>query len=296
MEWGRKIGSKELSGALILIFTIFFLQLTIFLFSPGRASDKREKPEKLENELQTGSAERKDARLSEPVNDTKSENDNSTLGGKRTKIIKEGSSLQQKRVPELFAFDPNTVNQEQLQQLGMSQRQAEVIINFRSKGGVFKNRDDFKKIYSVSEQFYNRVKDSIVIQVKRIDINTADSAALISLKGIGPYYASQIIRYRDKIGWFVNTAQLMEIKGIDNSRYRLFEDDIFVDTACFEKRYITEISQEQLSDNPYIGKFIAHAIIRFSEITSNKQVTINELLTNSIIKPQLLEILSCYFK
>ena len=45
-----------------------------------------------------------------------------------------------------------------------------------------------------------------------IELNSADSTALVSIRGIGPYYASKILRYREQLGGFHATRQLKEIK------------------------------------------------------------------------------------
>ena len=45
-----------------------------------------------------------------------------------------------------------------------------------------------------------------------IELNSADSATLVSIRGIGPYYAKKIMRYREQLGGFHSTRQLKEIK------------------------------------------------------------------------------------
>lgn len=45
-----------------------------------------------------------------------------------------------------------------------------------------------------------------------IELNTADSSTLVKIKGIGPYYATKIIRYREQLGGFHSPKQLKEIK------------------------------------------------------------------------------------
>ncbi|MCH9277017.1 helix-hairpin-helix domain-containing protein [Bifidobacterium amazonense] len=47
-----------------------------------------------------------------------------------------------------------------------------------------------------------------------IDINTATSEELQTIKGIGPVTADRIIAYRTQIGRFSNVDQLLEVKGI----------------------------------------------------------------------------------
>ncbi len=51
-----------------------------------------------------------------------------------------------------------------------------------------------------------------------IDINHADSAALIGLPGIGPAYARRIIAYRQAHGPFARIGDLMKVKGIGPAR------------------------------------------------------------------------------
>ncbi|MDP1165536.1 ComEA family DNA-binding protein, partial [Klebsiella pneumoniae] len=62
---------------------------------------------------------------------------------------------------ELFRFDPNTVTKLELQRLGLSEKQAQTIINYRNNGGKFRKKSDFKKMYSVSDRFFERVKSWI---------------------------------------------------------------------------------------------------------------------------------------
>ena len=44
-----------------------------------------------------------------------------------------------------------------------------------------------------------------------IELNSADSTALVSIRDIGPYYANKILRYREQLGGFHATRQLKEI-------------------------------------------------------------------------------------
>lgn len=47
-----------------------------------------------------------------------------------------------------------------------------------------------------------------------VDINTADSAELQTLPGIGPVYADRIIKYRSEFGPFESVEQLVQVNGI----------------------------------------------------------------------------------
>ena len=47
-----------------------------------------------------------------------------------------------------------------------------------------------------------------------VNINTADSAQLETLKGIGPVKANAIIAYREEFGSFISIEEIMDVKGI----------------------------------------------------------------------------------
>jgi competence ComEA-like helix-hairpin-helix protein len=53
-------------------------------------------------------------------------------------------------------------------------------------------------------------------KIQSIDINTADSAALVALSGIGPGFAKRIMTYREKLGGFYQVDQLKEVYGLDS--------------------------------------------------------------------------------
>ncbi len=63
----------------------------------------------------------------------------------------------------LFSFDPNTVGADSLVLLGLSPRQAESILKYRAKGGKFRRKEDFSKMYVVSEELYARLEPYIEI-------------------------------------------------------------------------------------------------------------------------------------
>jgi DNA uptake protein ComE-like DNA-binding protein len=74
---------------------------------------------------------------------------------------------------ELFSFDPNTLSMAGWQKLGLNERIARIINNYRSKGGKFYKPEDLKKIWGMPEGFYERVKTYITISVSTPTITTA---------------------------------------------------------------------------------------------------------------------------
>ncbi|MBR1950609.1 MAG: helix-hairpin-helix domain-containing protein, partial [Bacteroidales bacterium] len=62
-----------------------------------------------------------------------------------------------------FAFDPNTITGDSLQLLGFSARQAQSILKYRNKGGKFRYREDFAKLYVVDSAVYAALEGYLLL-------------------------------------------------------------------------------------------------------------------------------------
>ncbi|MBP5367875.1 MAG: helix-hairpin-helix domain-containing protein [Bacteroidales bacterium] len=71
------------------------------------------------------------------------ETNNDTLNRLDRYIVERYSQL------TLFKFNPNTVQEDELTQLGLTQKQINTLLNYRSKGGTFTCKDDFRKLYGI---------------------------------------------------------------------------------------------------------------------------------------------------
>lgn len=151
----------------------------------------------------------------------------------------------------LFQFDPNTASQEDWIKMGFSERQAAVILKYRNKGGHFSRKEDFRKLYIVDDETYRIFEPYITIHDSfqkessngkyfykgnqagngfskddqarngdiKVELNSADSSELLKINGVGPVFASRIIKYRNKLGGFATTEQVTEVYGMDSIRF-----------------------------------------------------------------------------
>lgn len=62
-----------------------------------------------------------------------------------------------------------------------------------------------------------------------VNLNTADSAALQTLPGIGEAKAQAILAYREEKGGFSGTEELMNVPGIKESTFSKIKDKIAVE-------------------------------------------------------------------
>jgi DNA uptake protein ComE-like DNA-binding protein len=63
-------------------------------------------------------------------------------------------------------------------------------------------------------------------RVKRLDLNEVDSAALVAVRGIGPWSAHAIIEERSRWGYFSTVSQLRKIRSLD-ARWKKEWDSVF---------------------------------------------------------------------
>lgn len=59
---------------------------------------------------------------------------------------------------------------------------------------------------------------------EKININTASSSELVTLKGITPTIAKEIVRQRELYGPFVNKQELLKVKGIGKAKLAKIEE------------------------------------------------------------------------
>jgi DNA uptake protein ComE-like DNA-binding protein len=198
------------------------------------------------------------------------------------------------RTYESFPFDPNTVSLEDLQRLGLTLRQAESIENYRSKGGRFRSKDDFRKMYVVSDTLFTRLEP--FIKIPKVELNAADSAALVSLRGIGPYYAHKILEYRERLGGFLYKAQLLEIEGFDEDRLAGFSDDIEIDTTRCIHLDLWNATESALARHPYLGTKGARSIARYKSLYDTTRWTLADLEHERVLPKENIEKLKKYIE
>ncbi len=94
----------------------------------------------------------------------------------------------------------------------------------------------------------------------QIEINSADTAMLALLRGVGPAFSKRIVSYRNRIGGFYQIQQLQEVKGISPV---VIEDNLnvlFVDTTLIVPLNLSKASLRQMKEHPYLNFYMAKAI------------------------------------
>ena len=187
-------------------------------------------------------------------------------------------SPQLKEKNSLFRFNPNTLNDDGWLALGLSQGKLKVLRNYQESGGYFKQKEDLQRCYAFGDAFYNTIKEYVSIPKPKttepitqkpitltqiIELNQADSLVLISIKGIGPFYAKQILKYRNELGGFYSYNQFSEIWGLEKLGIEKFKQQTILDTLYIRKINVNAIELEQLKMHPYLNYKQAKMIVNY---------------------------------
>ena len=76
------------------------------------------------------------------------------------------------RQPESFPFDPNTADSTQLLRLGLQPWQVRNIYKYRARGGVYRKKEDFARLYGLTVKDYRRLEPYIRISEDYLPAST----------------------------------------------------------------------------------------------------------------------------
>ena len=102
-------------------------------------------------------------------------------------------------------------------------------------------------------------------QPLKVELNTADTLTLQLLHGIGPAYASRIVRYRERLGGFVSYDQLLEVYGFTPELLAHIKPYLTLDTTDLRHIAVNSITLKQLARHPYVEYYQARDIVRLRQ-------------------------------
>ena len=97
---------------------------------------------------------------------------------------------------------------------------------------------------------------------EHIEINGADTTLLMKIPGIGSYYASRIVRYRERLGGFASAQQLEEIDGLPESSIAYIK----IDEQQIRKMNLNKLTLNQLKKHPYLNFYQAKEICDYRRL------------------------------
>lgn len=205
--------------------------------------------------------------------------------------------------------NPNDLSTQDWKELGLSQKQAEIVVKFSERG--LRSNNDLKKIYVFPNQLFNLIKDSLIYpesdshvynkssnydaektkkdysQVK-VDISIANQEELETIPGIGPFFAKKILDHRSNLGGFVNKNQLLEIWKFDEKKLNEIEQYLILSKCEIQKININSSELEELKSHPYITYSVANSIVKMRE-TNGMYSDVSEIKKSKLISEELYQ-------
>ena len=220
---------------------------------------------------------------------------------------------------ETFPFDPNTADSSQLIRLGLQSWQVRNIYKYRARGGVYRKKEDFARLYGLTVKDYHRLEPYIRISSdyqpaatlvgdkangasgtngvypRKIDstqhvvLNTADTTTLRQVPGIGIYFAKEIVRYGQRLGGYVSVDQLDEIADFPQASKKYF----VVQQAHPKKLNVNQLTLQQLRRHPYINYYQARAIKEYCRLHGPLK-SLDDLRLSRDFPPEVIQRLAPY--
>ena len=112
---------------------------------------------------------------------------------------------------------------------------------------------------------FDKPSDRKIRSSEFLKINSADTTELKSLPGIGSFFAKNIVDYRNKLGGFINKQQLLEVYGLDSSRFEIISPYIILDSIEIQKVKVNHDDFKTILRHPYIGYEDVKKIVNYRE-------------------------------
>ena len=229
---------------------------------------------------------------------------------------------------ERFSFDPNTADSTALLRLGLEPWQVRNIYKYRARGGIYRKKTDFARLYGLTAKQYRELEPYIHIspdylpattllsaqhsegsgdggrsplllegsgEVRKltagetIDLNLADTTQLKAVPGIGSYFARRIADYGNRLGGYVSLDQLDEIPDFPSAAKAFF----VVSGQPSRRLDVNRLSLNELKRHPYLNYYQARAIVDHRR-NSGKINDLNDLRLLPDFPPEAIERLRPY--
>ena len=198
---------------------------------------------------------------------------------------------------EYRPFQIDTATAEYLHTLGFSIREARLVVRYRDMIGGYRDMAEFEECYAVDSAMAARLRPYIIFKEREtvaneyeelvlpVDINSADSATLVRLKGIGPKSALHILRYRELLGGYYSKSQISELEVVMEDNFQRILPQIWCDSTKIKKIFINFARPKELEVHPYVSDLMLRRIINYRELKGGWS-TIEEMIESNILNDE----------
>jgi len=212
---------------------------------------------------------------------------------------------QEKDSIRFFPFNPNFITDFKGYTLGMSPEEIDRLHAFRAQNRFVNSPVEFQEITQVSDSLLqvispyfkfpdwigsnpivqdksstpDRKKVSVASKVRKQlkDLNSVTAEELKAINGIGDKLSARIIKFRDRLGGFLEDDQLSDVYGLDPEVVsRTLDQFTVLSKPSIMKINLNKATVDEIAQLIYIGYDVASKIVEYREI--NGQISsLNEL-------------------
>ena len=179
------------------------------------------------------------------------------------------------------SFDPNVLDAQGWRNLGFSEKQADVIINYKNKKlqGRFRSLEEIQACFVISEKKFEELKPYILLNIEnqaqkkiaesvqqknatdfqKTDLNQITYQQLIEF-GFDKKSAGNFVGFRKKLGGFINKNQIFETYDIDRELAEKITEIAPLNSSNIEKYNLADAPESWLRTHPYF-RYSADKII-----------------------------------
>jgi len=181
-------------------------------------------------------------------------------------------------------FDPNILDVNGWMALGFTEKQANVIVNYRDRNlkGSFKTLEDIQNCFVISPEKFAELKPFIKLNpatmvknpdpkktetkqektdFSKTDMNSITFRQLLEF-GLDEKSAGSMIGFRKKLGGFMTKEQILETYNIDKELVQKLLSIAPLDNSKVERYSLVDAPEEWLKNHPYF-KYSADKIIYY---------------------------------
>ncbi len=179
----------------------------------------------------------------------------------------------------LIPFDPNTIDSAEATYLGLPAKQVNNLLHYRAKGGYFKSKEHFAKLYGLTPALYSALSPYITIgksennrreggvvndtykryypifekeDTWKIDINVANETEWKQKTRIPTYLIQRIMAYKQFRGAFTKPGEIAKVYGLSDSIYQSLRGHLVVNKQTV---YLLRANAMNFNDWKALGMF-----------------------------------------
>ncbi len=173
---------------------------------------------------------------------------------------------QSKIKTKLFKFDPNKIDSQEAILLGIPEKQVRSLMHYREKGGRFKNKDDFARLYGLTNETFQLLRPYIVmiedrsnlynnyydghkqyrykykpnqkfdkaVEKGKMNLNSINEQEWMSITALPLSLIKRIIAYKKYLGVYTSIHQLNKVYGMSDTSYQMLKGYLYVQNEQHE--------------------------------------------------------------